>query len=146
MTTKQIIAERLRYAFDNAHITQAELGEKVGLSQSTIACYLSGYRSPNLVHFALICKELGVSAEEVFECGIDLKICSLSLSVAEFQTLRLKNMEHLCCNYALCSECKKNKATKEEAEFWKNLVSSLATIQTTAPQALNAEDDHHETC
>lgn len=58
---QRIFTRHVRQALADKGLTQAQLGELAGLTESSISNYLSGKRAPTLYSAALIAKALRVS-------------------------------------------------------------------------------------
>lgn len=56
----QIIKEKRK----EKRLTQTQLGEKVGLPYSTLACYESGLRGMSLETFFILCKALKIDVND----------------------------------------------------------------------------------
>lgn len=65
MITLETIRKRLVREIKESNMTQAELAEKIGVKQPTIAQYLSGRAMPALDTFANLCKVLGVPSDYI---------------------------------------------------------------------------------
>lgn len=59
------IQQRLRDAIRLSGISQKELAHRIGLNPSTISKYMRLNKYPSLDTFALICKEIDASANEI---------------------------------------------------------------------------------
>ena len=59
------IKQRLAEAIKQSGLTQKEIGEKIGVSQSCIAHYIKGDISPTLDTFANLCIILDVEASDI---------------------------------------------------------------------------------
>lgn len=58
-------SENLRKAREENEISQAELAEKLGISQTAIYSYEKGSKVPNVVLGCLIAEKLGLTCEEL---------------------------------------------------------------------------------
>ena len=65
MTTIQEIQKALTEALKQRTITQAELAEKVGVTQSMISHYISGRKLPALDTLSRLCSILDLDANEI---------------------------------------------------------------------------------
>jgi len=57
------LIERIKRVRKDAHLTQVEFGERIGLNGSTITGYEKGTRVPNGAIIAMICHEFGINEE-----------------------------------------------------------------------------------
>lgn len=60
----ETIKKNLSYELENMPFSQIELADKMGLTKGVITNYKNGRRFPNLTTFAILCKELDISADE----------------------------------------------------------------------------------
>lgn len=65
MTTMEQIRKALTEALKEKSMTQAELAEKIGVTQSMISHYASGRKMPALDTFSRICEVLDLDANEI---------------------------------------------------------------------------------
>lgn len=65
------IGERIKLARKNAHMTQQDLAEAVGVAKSTIAGYEIGVREPDSIRIYRIAKALGVSGDYLLDIEIE---------------------------------------------------------------------------
>lgn len=63
--------ERIRHFRKIRHLTQKELGEKVGLSEPAIRHYENGIRNPSEEQLEAISKALGISVDSLREYDIE---------------------------------------------------------------------------
>ena len=65
MTTMEQIRKALTEALKERNITQAELAQKIGVTQSMVSHYTSGRKMPALDTFSRICEVLDLDANEI---------------------------------------------------------------------------------
>lgn len=65
MITQEQIRKRLITAVNQSGLTQAELADKVGIVQQSVAQYISGRAMPTLATFANLCEVLGANANYI---------------------------------------------------------------------------------
>lgn len=65
MALWEAIARRLAEAFAASGLTQQQVGERAGISQSQTSKYLRGQRVPDLVTLDALCAALGLDIGEV---------------------------------------------------------------------------------
>lgn len=61
----EIIKERLKNELKNSNLTTIEISKKVGVSPEMITQYMTTKKLPKLDTFAIICKELDLSADYI---------------------------------------------------------------------------------
>lgn len=76
-------AERLKSARKDAGMTQEELGNKIGVSKSTITGYEKGYREPDFFKIKEMSKVLGIDANYLL--GTDLPISKKDILWERYQ-------------------------------------------------------------
>ncbi len=100
------IGPRMRQLRNEAGLSQAELGSKVGLEKSTISSYESGTRTPTAYTAAKIAKALGVSLD--YLCAITNDRYNIRIpKEVELDLSRLNpdGLRELCSFYRyLCGE------------------------------------------
>ena len=65
MITIEEIHKRLSEAIKTSNMTQKQIAEKVGISQSTVSKYLNANKYPAIDTFANLCEVLDVSADDI---------------------------------------------------------------------------------
>ena len=65
MITLQEIQKNISVAIQQSGMTQAEIGEKLGVSQQTISHYVKGDKLPALDTFANLCKILEIDPGDI---------------------------------------------------------------------------------
>lgn len=65
MVTIEEIQKKLLEAIKHSHLTQAELGVKIGVSQSAISHYVRGDIMPALDTLSRLCTVLDLDANEI---------------------------------------------------------------------------------
>lgn len=65
MSVKITVGENIRKARKAAGVSQAELAERLQVHQKDISRWESGFYTPTLNVFTRICRELGVSSDEL---------------------------------------------------------------------------------
>ena len=60
------IRRNLAYYLSIKNISQKEFAEKLGVSQSSVTCWIKGKNSPDIEMVAQICDVLGVSVIDLF--------------------------------------------------------------------------------
>lgn len=73
MTEKREIGLRIASARGFKRMSQAELGESIGVSKQTISGWETGYRSPDGEKLSLICRVLDCSADYLLGLSDDLR-------------------------------------------------------------------------
>lgn len=69
-SAKQAISNQVRtLRFQHGEMSQAELGERIGVTRQTIAAIEAGKYSPSLEAAFRIAKVFGVPLEDVFQWG-----------------------------------------------------------------------------
>ncbi len=61
------LGENLKKARKDAGVTQEDLAERIGVYAKDISRWENGKRVPSTLTFAMICREIGASADEVLE-------------------------------------------------------------------------------
>jgi len=61
-----MIKSRIKYYLDKNNMTQRELAEKTGMTETSISRYVSGIRIPRATECIEIAKVLGCKAEDLF--------------------------------------------------------------------------------
>jgi len=59
------IQVRLREAIKDSHMSQTEIANKLGISQSTVSKYMRLDKYPSIDTFANLCRILDVSADDI---------------------------------------------------------------------------------
>lgn len=64
---KSSLAALLRQVRTNANLTQSQLAEKIGQTQSYVSKYENGEQRLDLIELELVCKAVGVSLTDFVE-------------------------------------------------------------------------------
>jgi transcriptional regulator with XRE-family HTH domain len=89
------LAQRIRSARDNAHLSQHELGNSIGLSDKSISAYEKGRSQPPLENLRKIAQATNYpltyfTQEETNEIAIATKLLSIERELAEVKRLLKK--------------------------------------------------------
>lgn len=69
-----IILENLNRELSNLSISQVELAKKIGITKGMITKYKTFRTMPNVIVLTLLCRELGISADDILPTDITIKL------------------------------------------------------------------------
>ncbi len=93
------ISERLRHLINSRELTQKELAEKAGVTESAMSYYVKGIRKPGSAVLGRLAKALGVTTDYLLGISEDVKntdnerLCYLQRNLGKLDSEALKKAE-----------------------------------------------------
>ena len=84
----QYFGEKLKVMRELKHLSQEELGRRIGLSGSVISAYEKSRKYPSIETLIKICSELSVSADYLLGLSDDMRLTKTYLTDTQISSLR----------------------------------------------------------
>ena len=84
----QYFGEKLKVMRELKHLSQEELGRRIGLSGSVISAYEKSRKYPSIETLIKICSELSVSADYSLGLSDDMRLTKTYLTDTQISSLR----------------------------------------------------------
>lgn len=124
---RENVKKNLGYYLSLQGISQKELAEKLGVSQSAVTNWIKGKNSPDIESVAQICQALRISVSDLFGAG-DMEMTIHERSLLQLYRDLCPELQEYLMNLVL-ETCALQERCQKDRSSWENLSGEAASSE-----------------